>query len=510
MEIRAVVGEFATYEADTMVIYVLEGGLGDAPDNATRVVNDVLDKAIVDLIDSQDVTGKMGEVTVLYPRGAMPVKRIILVGLGNPEKYTIDVARRVVAIGMQKARSLKSDHVATVLLGTGSGGFSNADSAQAIAEGALLGLYQYQGYKSDAKVSASPEKLDIVVLDENDVEAVESGIAAGRAFANGASLARDLINTPPNICNPVYMAIQAQQMADEVGLSCKVLEKRQMWALKMGALLAVAQGSDNEPRFIILEHNADKSDELDTLVLVGKGVTFDTGGYSLKSKDGMVGMKADMGGAAAVIGAMRTVAELDVPLHVVGLVPTADNIVSGTAYRPQDVVTASNGKTIEIISTDAEGRLLLADALVYAKRYDPKAVVDIATLTGGVAVALGTPAAGIFGTDESLIDELRIAGASTHEPLWHMPIFNEYGKPLESDVADTKNSGGQAGRYGSAGVAAYFLRQFVDYPRWAHIDIAGTMRNQADNPYVPGKMSSATGFGSRLLAAWVQQQAASE
>jgi leucyl aminopeptidase len=237
-------------------------------------------------------------------------------------------------------------------------------------------------------------------------------------------------------------------------------------------------------------------------VLVGKGVTFDTGGYSIKTAEGMLGMKADMSGAAAVIGAMQTISMLNIPLHVVGLAPAAENMISSGAFRPQDVITASNGKTIEIISTDAEGRLLLADALVYAKRYNPKAVVDIATLTGACVVALGNAAAGFFCTDDTLRDVLISASDATREKLWQLPLFPEYKKAIESDTADMKNSGG---RTSGVGTSAVFLQQFIDYPAWAHIDMAGVMLDTPDNPYVPSKGSS--GYGARLLAEFVRQWA---
>lgn len=267
----------------------------------------------------------------------------------------------------------------------------------------------------------------------------------------------------------------------------------------MGALLGVAQGSDNPPRFIVLEHNANKKDKRDTLVLIGKGVTFDTGGYSIKTGEGMVGMKADMSGGAAVIGAMRTIAELKIPLRVIGLVPAVDNMISGKAYRPQDVLTASNGKTIEIISTDAEGRLILADALVYAQRYKPAAVIDIATLTGAMIVALGHATTGFYSNDDALSQKLSKAGEATHERTWRLPLYEEYGEPLKSDTADTKNSGARAG---GAASAAHFLTHFVDY-NWAHVDMAGMLENDGKNPYLP--KHSAKGYGSRLLAEFVRQ-----
>ena len=270
-----------------------------------------------------------------------------------------------------------------------------------------------------------------------------------------------------------------------------------MQALGMGALLAVAQGSDTPPRFIILEHNPGRAEELPSIVLVGKGVTFDTGGYNLKTGDGMANMKTDMAGGAAVIGAMQAIAALKIPLHVVGLVPAADNMINGSAYRASEVVTASNGTTIEIVSTDAEGRMLLADALVFAARFKPVAVVDIATLTGACVVALGGAAAGLFASDDGLRDQLLAAGGTTQEKLWPLPLFPEYEKTLELQVADMKHSGG---RMGGVGSSAMFLKHFTSYP-WAHIDMAGMASGAKDIPYSP---EGATGYGVRLLAEFVR------
>jgi leucyl aminopeptidase len=313
-----------------------------------------------------------------------------------------------------------------------------------------------------------------------------------------------MVNLPPNICTPSYMADVAREIADEVGLRVEVLGREEMEVLNMGALLGVAQGSETPPKFIILEHNAEKADELDTIVLAGKGVTFDTGGYSLKSSEGMGTMKSDMAGAAAVIGTMRVVAALDVPLHVVGLAPAADNMISGRAYRPQEVVTASNGVTIEINSTDAEGRMLLADALVYAGRYEPVAVVDIATLTGACVTALGAGiAAGLFSTDDALRDALMAASEATAEKLWPLPLFPEYEKSLKSSTADIRNNGKRGSGVGSS---ATFLKHFVSYPAWAHVDMAGMALGASNgHPYITER--NATGFGVRLLTGFVRRWA---
>ena len=492
MNIQAISGDISQIEADAILLFHTENS--DLTDTA-KVIDTALNGAIQEVIESGDFSGESGQTIVLYTRGAIPARRVILVGLGDAEKITIETVRQMSAKGLLQARELKAKHVATVLVSS----FGVSETAQAMTEGGLLGLYQYHGQKSSDAPEDLPEQLDIVT---DDVDAASAGIAVGQAFAAGTSLTRTLINLPPNIVTPAHLAEQAQAMAYQVGLSVKVLEKAQMQALKMGALLGVAQGSSYPPRFIILEHNADKKDEYDTVVLVGKGVTFDTGGYSLKSSSGMVGMKADMSGGAAVIGAMRIVAQLNPDLHVVGLVPAADNMVSGNAYRPEEVLTASNGKTIEIISTDAEGRLLLADALVYAQRYEPATVVDIATLTGSMIIALGNTTTGFYSNDDTVSETLSKAGEITNELTWRLPMYEEYGDALKSDTADTKNSGGAAGRAGGAAVAAHFLSNFIDF-NWAHIDMAGMLDNKGTNPYQP--KHSAKGYGARLLAEFVRQ-----
>ena len=461
MDIKTIAKPIQESDADTILIYLLEDNTDFG--SATDAIDKVLNGHIHELIESGDFSGKLGKTITLYPRGRLTAQRIIVSGLGKVEDFNVDALRRAVAVGMLRAKEAGAKQVATILAGTGKGTLPTTESARAIVEGALLALYQYDGQKSNVDDRTEIESLELLPDDENQIADTEIGIAQGRAFAAGTNLARDLVNLPPNICTPTYLAERANEMAAAAGLGCEILSEQQVKALKMGAFLGVAQGSDEPLKFIVLEHNAERADELDTIVLVGKGVTFDTGGYSLKTRDGMVGMKSDMGGAAAVIGAMRTIAGLHLPLHVVGLVPTVDNMVSGHAYRPQDVLTASNGKTIEIISTDAEGRLLLADALVYAKRYNPAAVVDIATLTGACVVALGHAAAGVFCTDDRLRDRLVAAGEYAQERVWPLPLYDDYRRALKSDTADMKNTGG---RMNGVGTSAMFLKEFVDYPAW--------------------------------------------
>jgi leucyl aminopeptidase len=501
MDVKAVRGAIQESDADAVVVNLFEDV---QPGGATRAVDDALDGAIGELIEGGDFSGKAGQVAVLYPRGAIPARRVLVVGLGSREDFDADPAdavRRAAARAAQKARDLKAVQVASILHGAGAGGLSIEGAAQVATEGSLLGLYQYRGQKTDEGDEPLPKTLELTVFQEQDVPAAQRGVDAGLAVASGVALTRDLVNLPPNVCTPAHMAQMAEQVAEEVGLRVEVLGREEMQALGMGALLAVAQGSDTPPRFIVLEHNGERAGELDSIVLVGKGVTFDTGGYSLKSREGMMGMKADMAGAAAVIGAMRAIGALDVDLHVVGLAPAADNMISGHAYRPEEVVTASNGVTIEINSTDAEGRMLLADALVYAGRFEPAAVVDIATLTGACVVALGRGvAAGLFSTDDGLRDALLAAADATAEKLWPLPLFPEYEKAIESQTADIRNSGERVGGVGSS---ATFLKHFVAYPAWAHVDMAGLATEAKDNPYAPGK--GATGFGVRLLTEFVRR-----
>ena len=500
MEVKIVTGAIQESDADAIIVGLFEGS---EPEGATRAVDQALDGAIRDLVQGGDLSGKVGEVVVLYPRAALPSRRVVVVGLGARQDFDLDALRRAAARAIQKARDLKAGRVASALLNVTAildRGPALEAAAQALTEGSRLALYAYRGQKTEDAPAALPETLELMVEAEPDRPVAQRGVEAGDAIAAGVNLTRDLVNLPPNICTPVHLAEAASQIAETLGLRVQVLDREQMEGLGMGALLGVAQGSDTPPRFIILEHNADRAEELDTIVLIGKGVTFDTGGYSLKSKEGMGTMKGDMAGAAAVIGAMRAVGALDVPLHVVGLAPASDNMISGRAYRPQEVVTASNGVTIEIISTDAEGRMLLADALVYAERFKPAAVVDIATLTGACFTALGGVAAGLFSTDDTLREALLSAADATTEKLWPLPLFPEYEKAIESETADIKNSGGRGGGVGSS---AIFLKHFVAFPAWAHIDMAGLAFGGRDNPYVPGK--GATGYGVRLLTEFVRR-----
>ncbi len=494
MDIRVEQGSIEASAADTIIVNLFEGVT--TPGGATGAVDKALGGAISDLIAGGDLKGKAGEVAVLYPRGAIAARRVLVVGLGKAESFDLEGIRRASAAAVKRARDLNARQVATIVHGAGIGGQDATAAAQATVEGALLATYRY-----DAPKKRDPENtieaLTIVERDAGRLEAVRDGAALGAAVAAGVTLARDLVNMPPNVATPTLLAERARAMAAAHGLGVTVGDRAWAAERRMGAFLAVAQGAGEPPAFIVLEHNAGRAD-LPTVVLVGKGITFDTGGISIKPSAGMGDMKSDMGGAAAVFGAMEVVGRLGLPLHVIGITPCTENMPDAAAYRPADVITASNGKTIEIISTDAEGRMVLADALVHAGQYQPAAVIDLATLTGACVVALGDGvAAGLFCNDDGLRDRLLAAADATYERLWPLPLYDDYRRKINSEVADMKNSGG---RSGGVGTSAVFLREFTDYP-WAHLDIAGMALSERAGDYAP---VGGTGFGVRLLVEYLR------
>ena len=483
--------------ADLIVVNSFHGVT--APGGATAAVDQALGGAIKAVIEAGDFTGKSGETLVLYTRGALPARRVLIAGLGKQEEFGPQVARNVAAAVARKARDLGVKTVSSVVHGAGAGGLDPLVAAQALAEGSLLGLYRFKGHWSEQpkEWKPDPESLTLVELDIERVAAYPIGVARAEAVIKSVKLARDMVNEPANYMTPAIVAGRAAELAEETGLSIKVLDRAEMEELGMGILLAVASASAQPPRFVILEHNADRSD-LPAVVLVGKGVTFDSGGISIKPAEDMWRMKDDMSGGAAVIGALGIAARHKLPLHVIGLVPLAENLPGGEAQKPSDVYRGMTGKTMEVISTDAEGRMLLADALAYAGRYRPAAVVDIATLTGAQAVALGPQAAAVFSNDDALAQRLMAAGEATGERVWRMPLYEEYLEPIKSQVADLKNSGGRAS---GIGTSAKFLEHFTEGYPWAHIDMASMAWADDDKPSQP---KGATGYGVRLLATFLE------
>lgn len=494
-------GTIEDVAADAIVVNLFADAT--TPTGATGAVDAAMGGAISRLIASGDVTGKVGEVTVLYPSGGVVAPRVIVAGLGSRASFGLETVRRASAAAATKARELGAGTLASLVHGADGGGLVASEAAQATLEGALLASYRFGGWRAqDQAPERALTKVALVELDGGQLPQVREGAAAAAAIARGVALARDLVNLPPVHATPEYLADAAAAMAERTGLRVTVGDRAWAEERGMGAFLAIAKGSAFEPRFIELAHNEERMD-LPLVVLVGKGVTFDSGGLSLKSRDGMVPMKSDMAGAAAVIGAMQTVAELDLNVRVLGLAPCVENMPDGAAYRPSDVLVASNGLSIEVISTDAEGRLALADALVHAKGYAPAAVIDIATLTGANVTALGEGvAASLFFTDPTLRARIETASEATGERVWPMPLFPEYRALIESKVADLKNSGGAKG---GIGTSAAFLQAFTDYP-WAHVDMAGL--GLIENPRGRGYLTpGATGYGVRLFVEFLRDWA---
>jgi leucyl aminopeptidase len=479
-------------KADAVVVNLFEG---KEPGGATGAMDKALSSMISVLIGAGDVKGKQNEITVLYPCGAVLGGRVIVVGLGKAEEFTLDRARQAAGMAAKRARELGCKSIATIVFGAGAGGLVPQAAAQATVEGMLLGLYEFRVHKSIPAERGAVESITLVEADLAKAAAVEAGARTGRILAEATNLARDLVNQPSNHMTPHILADAARAVASQNGLSCQVLSLEQMAELGMGALMGVTKGSDEPPQFIVLEH---KPNAGQPVIFVGKGITFDSGGISIKPSDHMEEMKGDMAGAAAVVGAMQAVAQLGLPMHVIGLAPACENLPSGHAYKPGDVLKAMNGKTIEVISTDAEGRLILADALCYAARFSPAAVIDLATLTGACVIALGDMvAAGIFSNDDDLSAKLREAGAKAGEKLWPLPLYEEYKDKIKSEVADMKNTGG---RQGGVGASAIFLREFTSYP-WAHLDIAPMGLSDSAGPYTS---KGGTGFGVRALVEFLR------
>ncbi|WP_299644194.1 leucyl aminopeptidase [uncultured Chloroflexus sp.] len=447
---------------------------------------------VAELCEAGDTTGRWKQQTLLYPRGTLPARRLLLLGMGKRSAITADTVRQAAALAAQRAQELK---VTTYHLGyNGNLPLAPAVFGQAFAEGSVLGSYRYLRYKSDRE---EPPSLTPILQAGADAEAAVAGVRRGQIIARATAFARDLANGPGNEVTPAFLGQTALELGERLGLKVTVLDKPQLVEQGFGGILAVGQGSANEPRFIVMEHGVAGNGP--TICLVGKGITFDTGGISIKPAEKMDDMKMDMSGAAAVFGAMQAVAELQVPLHVVGIVCAAENMPSGTAYRPGDIIRTLSGKTVEVLNTDAEGRIVLADGLYYAQRYQPAAIVDLATLTGAIMVALGPHAVGLMGNNQELANRLIAAGETTAERVWQLPLWDEYRDAMKSEIADLKNTGG---RYGGAITAAAFLAAFVgDYP-WAHLDIAGTA--WVEKPARAYQSRGATGIGVRLLVEWLQ------
>ena len=465
-------------------------------------VDRALGGRLASALSTGDFRGKPGDTLLLYGDDASPARRILLIGLGPERDAGTESLRAAAGRAVSEASSRKARKLAIAL--PAQRRLKTADQAQALAEGAVLAGYRFDRYRSRNEDDGAALQAAVLVVDPgSDLRGARSGVRVGTILAESQNLARELSNEPPNELPPAALARAAERTAKEVGLKCRVLDVKELRRLKMGGILAVGGGSSNPPRLIVLEHNAPRRGARPkargarpkaTVCVVGKGITFDSGGLSLKPSGSMVTMKHDMSGAAAVVGILRACALLSVPLHVVGVIGSAENLPSHTAYRPDDIITTMSGQTVEIGNTDAEGRIVLSDALFYANsQFEPQAIIDLATLTGACSVALGNWASAVLGSHDRLVEALRRAGEATHERVWQLPLWPEHREHMRSQIADVKQVGGRAG---GTITAAAFLSYFVGDTPWAHLDIAPTANTDQASAYQP---MGATGVGVRLV-----------
>ncbi len=484
-------------ESDCLVLTLSEG---EKPSGVVRQADDALDGAISGLLSDGELRGELDQVSVLHTYGRLPTKKVVVVGVGKPSQLSPDRLRQASGTSLRKAREIGAKKISAPLPQAHLEGVGDGDLSQVFVEGAILGLYRFGKYKEEVE-ERKVEKLTILEPDKKRMKQIERGIHRGEVLATSQNWARDLVNEPGNSMTPSALAARAEELSRASGLSIDVLERKDMEKLGMGGLLGVARGSDEPPKLVVMRHGTDE--RLPLIALVGKGVTFDSGGISIKPSDKMSAMKGDMAGGAAVLGAMRAISQLQPKIRVVGIVPATENMPSGHALKPGDIITCLNGKTVEIISTDAEGRLILADALAYAVELGASKILDIATLTGGCVVALGNLTSALTGNDQELIDILLGLSRRTGEKTWQLPLFEEYKEQLKSDVADLKNSGG---RPASTITGGMFLKEFVGNTPWVHMDIAGKELSEHEKGY---SVKGATGVGTRTLAELVCELAES-
>jgi len=480
----------ATASSDCLVI----GVFADGPlAGAAAAIDTASGGRLSALAARGDLSGKAGRTSLLHDLPGVTAPRVLAIGLGERAKFGVPQYLKAVADAVRALRDGNSTSAAIALADLDVAGRDTAWKIRQAVVAADHAAYRYVATLGAKNKKREPDTLTALSIVGDDTAA----LAQGKAIAAGVKFARELGNLPPNICNPAYLGEQAQTFASRFDkASCEVLDETEMEALGMGSLLAVARGSANRPKLVVLSWN--NGGDAKPYVLVGKGITFDTGGVNLKTQGGIEEMKFDMCGAATVMGTFVSAVGLDLPINLRVIVPAVENAIDGNSYRPSDVITSMSGKTIEVGNTDAEGRLILCDALTYAERFEPAALVDVATLTGACMVALGTQATGLMSKHDDLAAELLAAGEHVFDRAWRLPLWDEYQSMLDSNFADVYNIGG---RWGGAITAGCFLSRFTEGQRWAHLDIAGSASNS-------GKMAYATGRPVGLLSQWLMDQVA--
>jgi leucyl aminopeptidase len=489
MEIEVQRKDAGAASGDAVVIPLTKS---DGLPRALRALDEAIGGPLARSWDAGDFTAKSGEVLSL-PVAGIAAKRVVLIGLGDEKSASAESLRGAggrAAKALARAKAKRASVAVPALRRV-----KPEDAAQALSEGVLLGAYRFDKYKSGDDKPPALEGVALLAADAKSVAALRRGAKLGQVLGESANAARELSNEPGGTCTPEYLAAEARKLARAHGLKLTVFAEKELEKAKMAGILAVGRGSAHPPRLIVLEHGAPAKSgrKRPTLAFVGKGITFDSGGISIKPAANMDEMKHDMSGGAAVFGALRAAALLDLPCHVVGIVAAAQNMPDGNAYVPGDIIRSAHGKTIEVLNTDAEGRIVLSDALHHATSFKPDAIVDLATLTGACLVALGEVACAVLGNDEKLIARVRSAADATHERAWPLPLWEEHKTAIKGTVGDIVNTGG---RNGGVSTAAAFLSYFVGDTPWVHLDIAGTAWSTKETAYYA---KGATGFGVRLL-----------
>lgn len=476
-------------------------GLFNKPSGFEGVIaeaDQLFDGQLTELVKDGEISSRKKAVSKIHTFGKTGAKKLYFVGLGHEKELDFETLREAFGRLFKTSKAEKWTEAAVLLDTFTSDAVELNDAAHALSEAWAMATYEFEGYKQK---SNEPEKRieNLTVYSVDEEGEVEAALEVGYAFGKATNSARTLVNTPGNLLTASDMAEYAKKLAEKYEFEAEILEKEEMEKLGMGALLAVNQGSAEPPKMIVLKYQG-KEEWTDVIGLVGKGITFDTGGYSIKTKAGIVGMKSDMGGAAAVLGAMEIIGELKPEQNVVAVIPSTDNMISGTAFKPDDVITSMSGKTIEVLNTDAEGRLVLADAMTYAKHHGANYLVDIATLTGGVITALGLHTSGALTNNEALFEQVLEASYEAGEPIWRLPIFErDLERVRSSKIADLNNSPGAEGHMIMGGA---FVGEFAEGTPWVHLDIAGTATTGKDHDLGP---AGATGVMARTLALLVER-----
>lgn len=499
MNLKVQQGDISAFQADAIVVNLFEGVA--LPGGGTGAVDRALGGAIASLIAQGDIRGKSGEFTLVYSLGKVPSPRVVVAGLGKQTEFNLDKVRDLSANLARYLRRQRIKHAGVITHGAGIGGLDPEACAQAIAEGTVLGLYRFLRHKKPEEDNGELETLTIVEHDAAKLPVLERGVERGGILAEATNVCRDLANEPANYLTPTALANKAMELAKETGIECEVYGPDWMREKGMGGLLGVAAGSVQEPRFVVMRYKS--AGEEPPLALVGKGITFDTGGISIKPAENMAEMKGDMSGAAAVISAMSAIARLKPRVNVIAVAPCTENMPSGSATKPGDVLKTMSGKTIEVVNTDAEGRLVLSDALTYARQNGAKAIVDVATLTGAISTALGNVALGAMTNNAELLGQVRRAADAAGEKVWELPMYDEYKELIKSDVADMKNSGG---RLAGSISAAFILKEFVEDTPWVHLDIAGVDTYDRERGVI---VKGSSGIPVRTLVHLAEQMAES-